>query len=116
MSVTKAVKLAVYMKTNADYVVASKGTYKARWGYFYTHGMTAEKRAQEMIDNCPWVTVVRSYKHYGEWPKASYFEIEFAVENPDLARDVVEAWLVENTDYNAATLWEETNGVHESMR
>jgi len=116
ISATTAVKMAIYLKTNADYVLVSKGTYNARWGFFYTHGMTAGKRAQEVTDNCPWATVVNSYQHYAQWPKDSYFEVEFAVENPDSARDVVGAWLAENTDYNAATLWEEMNGVHESMR
>jgi len=116
ISATKAVKLTVYLKTNADYVVASKGTYKARWGYFYTHGMTEQKCADALTVACPWATVTEMKNHWAAWPKASYFEVEFTVENPDLARDVVGAWLAENTDYNAATLWEEMNGVHEPLR
>jgi len=113
LSRAQTVKTAIYMETSADCVVASKGTYKVRWGYFYTHGMTHGKQTADLVEKCPWVTVVSSHQHHGNWPKDSWFEVVVTVDD-EAAAKVVASW-AEKCNCTARMLWNECNGIHKGL-
>lgn len=58
-----------------DRVIFSKGTVKMRFGYFYRHGQTADKKAEEVKKALPIVEILSVDDHWAVWPKDSYFEV-----------------------------------------
>lgn len=71
-----AVKQLVMDRVHCDKVVTKKdGTFAVRRGYFYRHGMTAEKLASEYTTALPEFEVVNFSDHWNAWPKDSFFEV-----------------------------------------
>ena len=68
----------------ADRVITHKdGTFTARHTYFYRHGQTADKFADEVAaaiaDANFRFTQIDLEDHWAQWPKDSYFQVRFRV-------------------------------------
>ena len=53
--------------------------YIAKRGYFYRHGMTADKFAQAIKQLIPEAIITKADDHWHPWPKDSWFEVRFKV-------------------------------------
>ena len=63
-----------------DKVIARKGVFSARFGFFYTNGRTTEGYAAKVADALPQAAIIDYSKVRNTWPKDSYFEVKFAIE------------------------------------
>ena len=63
-----------------DKVMAKKdGSYEVRRGYFYRHGITAEKLAEGIKHRIPEAAIQEVQDHWAPWPRDSYFRVTFVV-------------------------------------
>ena len=53
------------------------GSWVAKWGFFYTHGRTSEKYAEEGKAAYPQATIIDAVQNWQTWPRDSYFEVKF---------------------------------------
>ncbi len=77
------------LETLAGRVITHKdGTFSARRTYFYRHGQTADKFADEVsvaiFDAGFKFTQVDLEDHWAQWPKDSYFQVRFRVASREL--------------------------------
>lgn len=65
-------------------VIASKGIFKFRRGFFYTHGYTSEKFAASIAEKLGKAgfafMVIEHHEHWASWPKDSYWEVSGKIE------------------------------------
>ena len=66
-----------------DRVVAKKdGTFEARRGYFYTHGLTAEGLGDAVKKLIKGAVILECPNRWNPWPRDSYFKVIFKIEEP----------------------------------
>lgn len=66
----------------AKVVCKRDGTIEIRQGYFYRHGMTAEKMENKVLKYIPTATIVESGDNWQPWPKDSYFWVQIRLTEP----------------------------------
>lgn len=54
--------------------------FTAKWGYFYRHGRTAEGCAEKVKTALKEVQIISAKDIWNPWPKDSYFEVKFRIE------------------------------------
>jgi len=80
-------KLREYIEKQVSherFTLKKDGTVVFRRGYFYPHGMTAEKY-EEVIEKCfPkfGIVILSSRDNWAPWPRDSYFEVVARIKMP----------------------------------
>jgi hypothetical protein len=74
----------VYPDTERGVVKCQDGTFKVRHSYFYRHGRTAEKWAEDVAKALPGCKVIGQYDHFRMYPKLSYLEVVVDLSNVTL--------------------------------
>ena len=57
------------------------GSFTIKKGYFYSHGMTADKLAEQVKGALPRAKIISRRDHFNAWPKQSWFQVDFTVED-----------------------------------
>ena len=65
--------------------VKKDGAYQVKRGYFYRHGMTAERLAGVIAEKIPGAKITDARDHWAQWTAASYFVVVFTI-NPGEVR------------------------------
>lgn len=76
----KTQDVKIKLATVADQVTAHKdGTFTAKRGYFYRHGMTTEKFVEAIKANLPNIQVLEARDSFNPWPRDSFFMVKFQI-------------------------------------
>jgi hypothetical protein len=61
-----------------DRVIQKKDkSFEVRFGFFYTHGRTAEKYRDQILLVYPEAKILEIHEIWNSWPKDSYFSVRF---------------------------------------
>ncbi len=76
---TKMTTEDIRQTISADKCNLRNGIYKAKWMYFYTHGLTIDDYVAKVHNSFPGVVITKQSNHWNSWPKDSWFEICFTI-------------------------------------
>jgi hypothetical protein len=64
-----------------DKVFKYKGEFIAKWFFFYRSGKSSKGKAEQVKAALPQATVTDHQEVWNAWPKDSWFEVRFQLEN-----------------------------------
>ena len=96
LSDSQVVKMVVYNTVHPDRILGSaKAGYRVQFGFFYKLGQSSKSKAEKVRKNVNGVKVTSDECMYNAWPKGSYFEVTFKVEDMAAVRAQFESQIAE---------------------